>query len=76
MNYICESWKETKSEFWKIKNDKKQQILVENDLYIANKIGRLSPPRVIEPPLPTFCLCKNVYDNEMGHKCLTRNIKH
>jgi len=62
---ICESWKETKSEYWKIKNNKKQQILIENDVYIANKIGRLSQPRVVDPPLTVveppllpLCLCK------------------
>jgi len=34
----CESWKETKSEYWKIKNAKKQQILVENYLYITESV--------------------------------------
>ena len=32
---IWESWKEIKSEYWKIK-DEKQRSLVENDVDIAN----------------------------------------
>ena len=52
---ICQSWKETKSEYWKIKNNNKQQILVENDVHIANKnwliipatCGRTSPPATL-----------------------------
>jgi len=61
----CESWKETKSEYWKIKNNKKQQIFVENDVHIANWIGRLYPLHVVEPPHTLWsnltsrhCLCK------------------
>ena len=69
---ICESGKETKSEYWK--NNKKQQILIENGVHIANKIGRLLHPS------RHFAYVNNVYDIELGHKsrdhCLIRNIKH
>ena len=48
------------------KNIKKQQMLVESDVHIANYIGR-------------FAYVNNIYDIELGHKlhdkCLIRNIK-
>ena len=60
INYIdvIYLWKETKSECWKIKNDKKQQILVENDIHITDWIGQLSPSCVVKPTLQALCLYK------------------
>jgi len=55
-----------KSEHWKIKNNKKQLNLVKEYVHIANKFGRLYPPRVadlpltvVEPPHLPLCLHKN-----------------